>query len=75
MDKNFAGLTTKLESYLNEQNALKAKKSQAESDFFAGLERRNLALTSTFTDDTKATEEYIKKSNAFNERCNMHTKS
>ena len=53
MDKNFAGLTNKLESYLNEQATLKQKKATSEAEFFAGLERRNVALTSTFNDDAK----------------------
>ena len=39
MDKNFAGLTEKLETYLAEQETLRKKKLQAEADFFAGLER------------------------------------
>jgi hypothetical protein len=68
LDKNFAGLTQKLDSYLSEQGNLRQKKSNSESDFFAGLERRNAALSSAFKDDSKATEEYIKKSNAFNEQ-------
>ena len=32
------------------------------------MERRNAALTSNFNDDIEATEEYIKKSNAFNDQ-------
>lgn len=66
MDKNFAGLTQKLETYLAEQGSVRQKKIQAETEFFSGLERRNAALTSAFEDDAQATEEYIKKSNAFN---------
>jgi len=68
MDKNFAGLTEKLETYLAEQETLRQKKLQAEADFFAGLERRNAALTSTFDNDAKDTEEYVKKSQAFNDQ-------
>jgi len=68
MDKNFAGLTEKLEAYLADQDTMRQKKMQAEADFFAGLERRNAALTSTFDNDAKDTEEYIKKSQAFNEQ-------
>lgn len=68
MDKNFAGLSLKLESYLNEQASLRSKKISSESDFFNGLERRNAALTSAFEADAEATEEYMKKSAAFNDQ-------
>ena len=68
MDNNFAGLTEKLESYLAEQQTLRQKKLQTEADFYSGLERQNVALTSIFDNDSKETEEYIKKSNAFNEQ-------
>ena len=68
MDKNFAGLEQKLENYLADQEKLRDSKTNAETNFFAGLERRNAALTATFNEDIKATEEYIKKSNAFNDQ-------
>ena len=68
MDNNFAGLTEKLESYLAEQQTLRQKKLQTEAYFYSGLERQNAALTSIFDNDSKETEEYIKKSNAFNEQ-------
>ena len=68
MDKNFAGFEQKLENYLAEQEKLRDSKTNAETNFFAGLERRNAALTATFNEDIKATEEYIKKSNAFNDQ-------
>ena len=68
MDKNFAGLALKLDSYLKEQNAIKHRKSQAEVDFFDGLERRNSALSVAFEDEIKVTEDYVKKSQAFTEQ-------
>ena len=68
LDKNFAGLEQKLDIYLADQAKLRESKATAESNFYAGLERRNAALTSNFNDDIEATEEYIKKSNAFNEQ-------
>merc|ERR1711953_365359 len=68
LDKNFAGLEQKLDVYLADQTKLRADKTNSETNFFAGLERRNAALTSNFNDDIEATEEYIKKSNAFNDQ-------
>ena len=68
MDKNFAGLAQKLDSYLKEQTTMRHKKIQAELDFLDGLERRNSALSSTFEDDIEATEDYAKKSKAFTEQ-------
>jgi len=68
MDKNFAGLSQKLDAYLDEQNKLRQKKNQVEHDFFAGLENRNTALNAAFDLDAEATEEYLKKSNAFTEQ-------
>ena len=68
MDKNFAGLSQKLDAYLDEQNKLRQKKNQVEHDFFAGLENRNAALSAAFDLDAEATEEYLKKSNAFTEQ-------
>ena len=68
MDKNFAGLSQKLDAYLDEQNKLRQKKNQVEHDFFAGLENRNSALSAAFDLDAEATEEYLKKSNAFTEQ-------
>ena len=68
LDKNFAGLEQKLDTYLADQAKLRESKTTAETNFFSGLERRNAALTSNFNDDIEATEEYIKKSNAFNDQ-------
>jgi hypothetical protein len=48
MDKNFAGLQDRLESYMADQDGLRKKKVNVETDFFAGLERRNHALSTGF---------------------------
>ena len=48
MDKNFAGLAEKMQNFLTDQNQLRQEKVQADSEFFAGLEGRNSALTRTF---------------------------
>ena len=68
MDKNFAGLTQKLDSYLRAQTQHRQRKSQSEVDFLNGLDRRNIALASIFEDESKATDEYVKKSQAFTEQ-------
>ena len=68
MDKNFDGWTQKLDSFLDDQNKLRQAKSQKEQEFFAGLENRNMALSTAFDQDTVDFEEYFKKSSDFNEK-------
>ncbi len=60
LDKNFAGINQRLEEYLADAAKLRSNKMAAEADFFAGLQRRNAALETSFTADLKETEEYVK---------------
>ena len=68
MDKNFAGLTEKLDSYIGEQNQFRQKKSQVEQAFFSGLQSRNSNLESIFDQDKEATEQYLKSSTIMNQQ-------
>jgi hypothetical protein len=68
MDKNFAGLTEKLDSYIGEQNQFRKKKSQVEQAFFSGLQSRNSNLESIFDQDKEATEQYLKSSTIMNQQ-------
>ena len=68
MDKNFAGLTEKLDSYIGEQNQIRQKKSQVEQAFFSGLQSRNSNLESIFDQDKEATEQYLKSSTIMNQQ-------
>ena len=68
MDKNFAGLAEKLDSYIGEQNQFRQKKSQVEQAFFSGLQSRNSNLESIFDQDKEATEQYLKSSTIMNQQ-------
>ena len=73
MDKNFAGLTEKLDSYIGEQNQFRQKKSQVEQAFFSGLQSRNSNLESIFDQDKEATEQYLKSSTIMNQQIMVRT--
>ena len=73
MDKNFAGLAEKLDSYIGEQNQFRQKKSQVEQAFFSGLQSRNSNLESIFDQDKEATEQYLKSSTIMNQQIMVRT--